>query len=161
ITLPPLAASCDYAFCKGANAALHRDWRRVPASVRGVFGIRAPGEARAGVRLAEITDGTSTTLAMGDAAGGAHPHPAPRPTPPLPPALTRPAVPAPPPPPARTSPLDQCGGAAGAGHTPPPWSGSVPAVTPQYALPPAPRDEPMNRRPATPSVYGGDPRGDN
>src|SRR5262249_60758593 len=56
--LPPRAASTDYAFCKGANGALSLDWTRVPLEVRGVFGIRPPDEARAGLRLGEIRDGT-------------------------------------------------------------------------------------------------------
>src|SRR5262249_44047789 len=66
--LPPEAASCDYAFCKGANASLFHDGKRVPEGARGVFGIAAT--VREGVRLSDVTDGTSSTLALGDAAGG-------------------------------------------------------------------------------------------
>ena len=152
-TLPPVAAACDYAFCKGANGALHPDAERVPRQVRGVFDVRPPDAARAVVRLSDIADGTSTTIALGEAAGGtpgllirdlANPD-----RPAIDPATGQPAV------------IEQSWGAAGvtdAGH---PYYGSVFAVTAQYGLPPDPRPEPMNRDLLTPSVFGGDPFGDN
>jgi prepilin-type N-terminal cleavage/methylation domain-containing protein len=72
VTLPPRAATCDYAFCKGANGSMNRNWSKRPMTVRGVFDIRGPQEVNLGVRLEDITnaDGTSTTFAMGEAAGG-------------------------------------------------------------------------------------------
>jgi prepilin-type N-terminal cleavage/methylation domain-containing protein/prepilin-type processing-associated H-X9-DG protein len=153
LSLPPLGAACDYAFCKGANGSLYRDWRRAPLEVRGVFGIRAPSELGAGVRLTEITDGSSSTIALGDAAGGSFSYLAcdlNNPTKPAIHALTGQPVP-----------LDQGWGATGVTDVSHPWYGSVLGVTAQYGLAPDPRDEPMNRRPATPTVWGGDPRGDN
>src|SRR5262249_45903513 len=62
-TLPPKAAACDYAFCRGANGAVNQDWLRIPREVRGVFNIRPSDSSRA-IRLTDIADGTSTTLAM-------------------------------------------------------------------------------------------------
>jgi prepilin-type N-terminal cleavage/methylation domain-containing protein/prepilin-type processing-associated H-X9-DG protein len=153
-SLPPVAASCDYAFCRGANGALHRDWTRIPIEVRGVFNIQPSPllGGRSGLRLRDISDGASGTFAMGEAAGGsasflvrdlADPSRAV-----IDPLTGQPAV------------LEQSWGAAGVGNTSHPFYGSVLAVTAQYGLAPDPRDEPMNRRPGTPSVYGADPRGD-
>jgi prepilin-type N-terminal cleavage/methylation domain-containing protein/prepilin-type processing-associated H-X9-DG protein len=151
--LPPLAASCDYAFCKGANGGLNSDGRRVPLAVRGVFAMCPTESAHAGVRLAEITDGMSQTFALGDAAGG-NPRYLVR-------DLNDPTQPAVDPLTGQPVAIDQSWSAAGVTDSSHPYYGSVFAVTAQFGLPPDVRDEPMNRRPATPSVYGNDPRGDN
>jgi prepilin-type N-terminal cleavage/methylation domain-containing protein/prepilin-type processing-associated H-X9-DG protein len=150
--LPPFAASCDYAFCHGANGAVHRDWTRIPLAVRGVFNIRPPGEPRPGVRLVEILDGTSSTLAMGDAAGGSPRY--------LVRNLTDPTKPTIDPFTGQAAVMEQSWGAAGVGDSSHPYYASVFAVTAQYGLAPDPRDEPMNRRPGTPTVFGADGRGD-
>jgi prepilin-type N-terminal cleavage/methylation domain-containing protein/prepilin-type processing-associated H-X9-DG protein len=151
-TLPPGAASCDYAFCRGANGSLNHDSSRVPIAVRGVFNIR-PDRGDKNVRLEDITDGTSMTLAMGEATGGNNAY--------LVRDLTNPDEPAIDPLSGGTVPIDQSWSAAGAGDPSHPYYGSVFAVTAQYGFPADPRDEPMNRRPTTPSVNGGDPYGDN
>jgi prepilin-type N-terminal cleavage/methylation domain-containing protein/prepilin-type processing-associated H-X9-DG protein len=153
MNLPPQAAACDYAFCKGANGSLNRNWQRVPDQVRGVFGIRGSSEINCGVRLTAITDGTSNTIAMGDATGGSTQF--------LARDLNNPSQPAVETRTGQTVPLEQSWGAAGIADGNHPWYGSVLAVTAQYGLEPDPRDEPMNRRPCTPTVWGGDPGGDN
>lgn len=65
-TLPigplPNPAATDYLFCKGANAAL-AGRPSYPGAFRGAF------EINVGTRLAEIIDGTSNTIAMGEGAG--------------------------------------------------------------------------------------------
>ncbi len=153
VPLPPTAACCDYAFCKGANSALNRDWSKVPLAVRGVFNVRTPGSLKSGVRLLDIADGTSSTFAMGEAAGGT-------------PAfllrdLNNPTIAVIDPLSGQPAQADQSWSAAGisdAGH---PYYGSVFGVTAQYGLAPDPRDEPLNRRLVTPTIFSGDPRGDN
>ena len=150
-SLPPKVAACDYALCKGANAALLRNWQKTPVEVRGVFGIRRPEES--GVRFLEISDGTSSTLAIGDATGG---NPAylirdlSNPSKPVISSATgQPAV------------AEQSWGAAGITDPDHPWYASIFAVTAQYGFAQDPRDEPMNRRLTTPTVFGNDTKGDN
>jgi prepilin-type N-terminal cleavage/methylation domain-containing protein/prepilin-type processing-associated H-X9-DG protein len=151
--LPPRAAVTDYAFCKGANGALPQDWSRIPLAVRGVFHVRPPNTPMAGVRIQEISDGTTMTIAMGDAAGNNQRFPVrdiKNPNQPAVDVLT-----------GRTALVDQSWGCAGAGDPSHPYYGSVFAVTAQYGLSPDPRDEPMNAALVAPTVFSGDPRGDN
>jgi prepilin-type N-terminal cleavage/methylation domain-containing protein/prepilin-type processing-associated H-X9-DG protein len=150
--MPPRAASCDYAFNKGANGALHRDWERTPLEARGVFGIRPPDQPF-GLRLLDITDGTSTTFLVGEAAGGTSVYLVRSLDDPNSPAIDvltgQPAL------------IEQSWAAAACSDSNHPYYGSVFAVTAQYGLAPDPRDEPMNRALVTPTVWGNDNRGDN
>jgi prepilin-type N-terminal cleavage/methylation domain-containing protein/prepilin-type processing-associated H-X9-DG protein len=147
VPLPPVAATCDYAFNRGANGSLHPEAEKVPVAVRGPFDVRPPESSRAVVRLPDIADGTSMTFALGDAAAGT---PGlivrslwnPITDPVIDPETGAPAV------------IEQSWGAAGVGDWGHPWYGSVFAVTAQYGLESDPRDEPMNRRLLTPTVFG-------
>lgn len=151
--LPPQVASCDYAFCRGANGAAHRDWTRIPIGVRGVFNIRPLGGTLTGLRFAEITDGASNTIAMGDATGGSAIF--------LVRDLNNPTQTAIDPLTGQPARIEQSWSGSGMTDRGHPTYGSVFAVTAQYGLASDPRDEPMNRRPTTPTVHGNDTAGDN
>lgn len=151
--LPPYAACMDYAFFRGATGSLHQNANLTPKEVRGLFDVRPDDGSVAVWRLTDVTDGTSTTMAMGEAAAG---------TPglfvrdyfnigqPIIDVFTgQPAV------------IEQSWGAAGVTDWGHPYYGSVLITTAQYGLGPNPYDEPINRGLLTPSVYGGDPYGDN
>ena len=56
----------DYALCKGVNDAFCEAPINVPANERGMFDYRLR------VRSADLTDGASKTIAMGEGAGGPH-----------------------------------------------------------------------------------------
>lgn len=152
-SLPPRVAMTDYAFCRGANGALHQDATLIPLEARGVFNLAEFGDPKAGLRFAQITDGLSSTFAIGDATGGhssylirdlANPTQAAVNT-----LSGQPAA------------ADQSWSGAGFGLPSHPWYASIFAVTAQYGVGPNPRDEPMNRRLVTPSIYSEDSRGDN
>jgi prepilin-type processing-associated H-X9-DG protein len=105
------------------------------------------------VRLTDIHDGLTNTLAIGDAAGGnvrylvgdvANPG-----QPVLPPFVTGPV------------PMEQSWGAASLTDAVHPWYAGLFGTTAQYGQAPDPRDEPMNRRPGTPSIVGNDLSGTN
>jgi prepilin-type N-terminal cleavage/methylation domain-containing protein/prepilin-type processing-associated H-X9-DG protein len=151
--LPTTVGSIDYAFCKGSNGAIISDWTRTPPETRGVFDVRLESGASSGVRILEITDGTSSTFAIGEAAGGNNYY--------LVRDIDNPSQPAIYPLTGQPIPIDQAWGAASLGEPGHPYYGSVFGVTAQYGMAPDPRDEPMNRRPTTFTLFSGDPRGDN
>jgi prepilin-type N-terminal cleavage/methylation domain-containing protein/prepilin-type processing-associated H-X9-DG protein len=154
--LPPFAAGTDYAFSKGANAGIGLDPTKPPAAVRGPFGVAVRDGDRVvkgTVTITELADGTSNTLAMGDAAGGNAGFPVRD--------LSDSAKTAADPFTGRPALLEQSWGATGFADRSHPWYAGVLAVTAQFGLPPDPRDEPMNRSPGTPTVYGSDSSGFN
>ena len=152
--IPPSVGACDYVLCKGANAGLPADPTMIPAQVRGLFNVaQADGSVVNGqfqfgpaprfrVRFTDISDGLSSTFAVGEAAGG-NPYyavadlndPAQAATDPF---LVGPPV------------MDQAWAVASMGDTQHPWYAGLFGVTAQYGLPPDPADEPMNRRPGAP-----------
>lgn len=66
----------DYAFSRGTCGTMNPNWTKIPLARRGVFNIEwvptTGGQPMypAGVPIKDIIDGTSTTIAMGDAAYG-------------------------------------------------------------------------------------------
>jgi prepilin-type N-terminal cleavage/methylation domain-containing protein/prepilin-type processing-associated H-X9-DG protein len=150
--LPPRVASVDYALSKGANGALHRDYTRTPEAARGVFYV-LPSVSSTGPRLVQIVDGTSTTFAIGEAAGGTRLYLARDPNDPSQPAISaltgQPAI------------IEQSWSAASVADTSQPWYGCVFAVTAQNGLLPVPRDEPMNQHLVAATIWSNDNAGDN
>src|SRR5688572_28451864 len=100
-----------------------------------------------------MTDGTSNTFLVGEAAGGSNRFPIHN----LDnsgdvvqdPFTDRPAL------------LEQSWGATGFSDRSHPWYASALAVTAQFGIGPNFHDEPLNRSPGTPTVYGADPSGMN
>jgi prepilin-type N-terminal cleavage/methylation domain-containing protein/prepilin-type processing-associated H-X9-DG protein len=154
--IPPFVAGIDYAFNKGANAGLSLEPDKVPLSVRGPFGLAVREDAKTLIgctRLTDARDGTASTFALGEAAGGSPKFPIRDLNDPSR-AVSDPFTGAP-------ALMEQCWGATGFGDAAHPWYAGALAVTAQFGLSPNPADEPLNRSPGTPTIYGGDRSGFN
>ena len=159
--MPPYVGACDYILCKGANAYLGTDASRIPTEARGLFNetrfsthfppsgggvyVVVPRQA---VRFGHISDGLSTTMAVGEGAGGtpyyyvADINNLSQPT--LEPFVYGPAK------------MEQGWGAASMGDMQHPWYAGILGVTAQIGFGPIPLDEPMNRRPGMPTILAGE-----
>ena len=165
--MPPYVGASDYVLCKGANAGLYYDPSRIPPAARGLFNIsQANNDVGAGgeiawqaatpqfrVRFTDISDGLSSTFALGEAAGGNSYFAIVDVNNPGQPA-TEPFINGP-------APADQAWGAASLGDPSHPWYAGIFGVTAQFGLPPNPMDEPMNSRLVTPSIISNDTSGYN
>ena len=164
--MPPFMGTTDYVLCKGANAGLGADPTLIPQSVRGLFNISQADYTFSNkgllefaptpqfrIRFAHITDGLSSTIALGEAAGGNAYYLIADINDPTQPA-TEPFVNGP-------AVMEQAWAAASLGDPGHPWYAGVLGVTAQFGLSPAPLDEPMNRRPGTPTLIGADDSGYN
>jgi prepilin-type N-terminal cleavage/methylation domain-containing protein/prepilin-type processing-associated H-X9-DG protein len=157
--MPPFIGASDYVLCKGARAQIAVTPADIPIQARGLFNIsQADWTAGNGgqiqwsptpqfrVRFLDITDGLTSTIALGEAAGGnsyfvvADINNLNQPA--VEPFINGPAV------------MDQGWSAASLGDTQHPWYAGIFGVTAQWGLSPAPMDEPMNRRPGMPSIIG-------
>jgi prepilin-type N-terminal cleavage/methylation domain-containing protein/prepilin-type processing-associated H-X9-DG protein len=151
--LPPSVGATDYILCKGASSSLGYNPAQVPTSVRGLFNVVARTYnqplgvlyklPRFRIRLKDITDGASSTFAVGEGAGGNRHF--------LVAALDNPRAPAFDLIAETTAVMDQAWGAATICDKTTPWYAGIFGVTSQTGLDAAPI-EPMNRRPGTPSV---------
>lgn len=162
--MPPVVGASDYVLCKGANAGFGLNPAVIPVEARGLFNFTQAefpqvGAAPLGpvplfcIRFTDIIDGLSSTFAIGEATGGnAHFAVA---------DINNPAQPALPPFVNGPAPMDQAWGAASFGNLAHPWYAGILGVTAQLGLSPAPGDEPMNRRPGTPTIVGTDSSGYN
>jgi prepilin-type processing-associated H-X9-DG protein len=163
--MPPVVGACDYVLCKGANAGFSSDPSLIPGPARGLFNItQADSTEVAGVqqfgqtprfriKLTDVTDGLSSTIAIGEGAGGNSYYQVAdlnNPSQPvIEPFINGPAV------------MEQAWAAASLGDPNHPWYAGIFGVTAQFGLPPDPRDEPMNRRPGMPTIVGNDRSGYN
>src|SRR5205814_1088479 len=114
---------------KGANAGLNIDPTLVPSAVRGPFGVvgrNTDGTVTGATRLAAITDGTSTTIALGEAIGGSARFQVRRLDDPSK-AVTDPFS-------GQLAIIEQSWGATGFGDRSHPWYGGVLAVTAQFGM---------------------------
>jgi prepilin-type N-terminal cleavage/methylation domain-containing protein/prepilin-type processing-associated H-X9-DG protein len=162
--MPPAVGSSDYLLCKGANAAIHQASSLIPLGCRGVFNVWADttnpnyfpiDEGLGGsveVRLTDITDGTSSTFAVGEGAGNSPLYKLRQMTqtnativignvPAVNPYTGQPILP------------DQAWAVASIAGENNPWSSSIFGVTAQFGLAPNPQDEPMNNPLVMPSAY--------
>lgn len=162
--MPPVVGAIDYLLCKGANAALNGDPTKAPTQARGMFNVTFADRDDDGtfqqthmprfrVRIKNMTDGLSSTLAIGEGAGGNPLY--------LVADLGNPGQPVTEPFRGAPTMIDQAWSASSFSDAQHPWYGGIFGVTAQYGLAPDPRDEPMNRRPSTPTIVGADSSGTN
>lgn len=162
--LPATVGAIDYLLCKGANASLMGDPTKTPLAVRGLFAVTLADRGEDGdfsrahmprfrLRIKNVSDGLSSTLAIGEGAGGTEMY--------LVADLADPSQPVIDPFRGGPTMIDQAWGASSFSDAQHPWYGGIFGVTAQYGLPGDPRDEPMNRRPSTPTLVAPDSSGTN